>query len=409
MRYRVTSHHRTPRFIALDGLRAVGAAAVLITHVAFNSGLSINERFGALLGRLDVGVALFFVVSGFLLFRPHVEAHLTDQPRPPLGSYLTRRAARILPVLWIAVAAAWLLVRKDETPLLYLAHATFAQIYMEDHHLSGLTQMWSLSTEIAYYLILPPFAWILCRGRHGRDWIVRVVPILLTLCIVSPIWMYLSTAKGHNLARLWLPGFFGWFAVGMLLAIWFEARRLGIMQTGRLDVLAKHPGTAWAIAGALFVLSASRIAGPLDLSEPTALEAAAKNLLYLLIGGLIVLPCVPGQGSNSWGLSLLSGRLGRFFGDISYGLFAYHVIILVLVERWLRLSPFDGEFFMRLVATAILSVAVASISFYLVEKPLMARVRGVRGSRPLPVAQDGYRAVPPTPEPPSTNPLQRHR
>lgn len=403
----VSSPLRTPRFVALDGLRAVGALGVMLTHVGFNSGFSINERLGALVGRLDVGVALFFVVSGFLLFRPHVAAHLTGQARQSLRAYLVRRAARILPVLWIAVAATWILVRKDEDPGMYLAHATLTQIYFEDHHLYGLTQMWSLSTEVAYYLVLPLLAWILCRRRQGRDWVSHVVPILLALCIVSPIWMYVSTAQGHGLARLWLPGFIGWFSAGMLLAIWFETRRLDVVRVSRLSELAEHPGTAWSLAGALFVLSASRIAGPLDLSEPSALEAASKNLLYLLIGALVVLPCVPRQTSRSWGLSLLSGRLGRFLGDISYGFFAYHVIVLVLVERWLGLTSFDGEFTKRLVPTTILSVVVASISFYALEKPLMARVRGSRG-RAVPIVRDGQREEPLSLEQQGTNQLQRH-
>ena len=63
-----TRTHRTLRFPALDGLRIAGAVAVVSTHVGFTSGASLNGQQAGLLARLDAGVPLFFVVSGFLLY-----------------------------------------------------------------------------------------------------------------------------------------------------------------------------------------------------------------------------------------------------------------------------------------------------------------------------------------------------
>ena len=68
---------------ALDGLRAVAAGAVLLTHVAFRTGQTQAGAGGAVLARLDVGVAVFFVLSGFLLY-----------PRDPAGRAGTRCAGR---------------------------------------------------------------------------------------------------------------------------------------------------------------------------------------------------------------------------------------------------------------------------------------------------------------------------
>jgi peptidoglycan/LPS O-acetylase OafA/YrhL len=127
------------RFRALDGLRLVGALAVLTTHVGFESGAALEGRFAGLVSRLDVGVALFFVVSGFLLFRPHAMAHLQGHRRPRPAAYLVRRAARILPVLWVVVAAAWVLVREDAPVGDYLAHALLVQIYVGTPQTVGLT------------------------------------------------------------------------------------------------------------------------------------------------------------------------------------------------------------------------------------------------------------------------------
>ena len=80
---------------ALDGLRAVAAGAVLLTHVAFRTGQTQAGAGGAVLARFDAGVAVFFVLSGFLLY----------PATRPLGRYALRRAARILPAYWVLLAA----------------------------------------------------------------------------------------------------------------------------------------------------------------------------------------------------------------------------------------------------------------------------------------------------------------
>src|SRR4051812_18483229 len=59
-----------PRFAPVDGMRAVAALAVLVTHTAFLSGFNGKGFLGGVTARLDVGVSLFFVISGFLLYRP---------------------------------------------------------------------------------------------------------------------------------------------------------------------------------------------------------------------------------------------------------------------------------------------------------------------------------------------------
>src|SRR5436190_14296516 len=89
------------RLPALDAVRAIGAIGVLAYHVAFNTGLSTHGTWNGVLARLDVGVALFFVLSGFLLFRPYALAAATGGTRPSTPRYLWRRAVRILPAYWL--------------------------------------------------------------------------------------------------------------------------------------------------------------------------------------------------------------------------------------------------------------------------------------------------------------------
>ncbi len=87
-----------PQFPVLDTLRAVGALAVLTTHTAFQTGEYLGNGVGGmLLARLDVGVAIFFVLSGFLLSRPYLARRALGLPAPALGTYYEKRVLRIFP------------------------------------------------------------------------------------------------------------------------------------------------------------------------------------------------------------------------------------------------------------------------------------------------------------------------
>src|SRR5947209_17182952 len=94
-----------PRFPLFDGLRAVAALSVLVYHAGYFS--RANEGDGGLspyLARLNVGVAIFFVISGFLLYRPLLAARMGVGPPVRLRDYARRRFLRIVPAYWVALS-----------------------------------------------------------------------------------------------------------------------------------------------------------------------------------------------------------------------------------------------------------------------------------------------------------------
>ncbi|MEI8406105.1 MULTISPECIES: acyltransferase family protein [unclassified Kribbella] len=359
------------RFPALDGLRAIGALAVLTTHVGFHSGASLNGPFAGLLARLDVGVAIFFAISGFLLYRPHVVAWF-DGTLPPLTlPYLRNRALRILPALWVAVLLAAILVpHKDGvTWATYLQHATLTQIYFDGLAADGLTQMWSLATEVTFYLLLPALAKLLTGYERPTRRSVRWRLVVLgAFTLLGPAWMAGINATDHARAGLWLPGYVGWFAVGMGFALWQVARSSGRLGPSALDTLTKIPGTVWGVAVALLVIAASPVAGPYNLTAASPGQAFVKSLLYTGIAACVLFPAL---NPTARAARVLGGKVGHVAGDISYGVFAYHVIVLSVVEQVSGYTLFSGRFALLFFPTLVVSAAVAAASYYGMERPIM--------------------------------------
>ena len=368
------------RFGALDGLRAFGALAVLCTHVGFDSGDALRGPFAGLLSRLDAGVAIFFVISGFLLYRPHLIALAEARPRPATRNYLWHRALRIMPALWIATAlAAFLLPQPPQVTLAwYLRHAALIQIYFPAHQVAGLTQMWSLATEGAFYVSLPLLAWFMSRrGFSNRRQVRQQLIVLGVFAIGGPLWKAVMSSPEHASIGLWLPGYLGWFGAGMSLAVWQVARSEGLIPDGVIGKLADNPGTVWAGALAVFALSTSTLAGPYDLSPASPGQAATKSVLYAALAILIVFPAVAAvhESNEPAVVRALGGRVGHFLGDISYGVFAYHVVVLGVIERLTGHVVFTGGFPTLFWLTLSLSVILATLSYRLVERPIMRRGR----------------------------------
>src|ERR1700738_967148 len=206
----------TRRFLpAVEGMRACAAIGVVITHVAFDTGHSSGID-GRLFGRFDLAVAVFFALSGFLLWRSHAAAARGLASRPSTGHYLRSRGVRIMPAYLVAVVVILTLLLDGNHPNLtvWLANLSLTQVYVPLTLTAGLTQMWSLSVEISFYLALP-FLALLARRLPVR----ARIPAIAGVAVASFGWALIPFEAPFGINPLnWPPAFFSWFAAGMLLA-----------------------------------------------------------------------------------------------------------------------------------------------------------------------------------------------
>ncbi|MBA9007834.1 acyltransferase family protein [Thermomonospora cellulosilytica] len=412
---RTTAAPRAPQVSghqdALDGVRAVAALSVLVFHVALNAGVITRQVTGGwIFNGGQVGVAVFFALSGLLLYRPWAHAALGGRAAPATRAYLVKRALRVLPAYWVLVAVLLLVVYREraDEPLTWAGLLTLTHIYSPQEWWNSVLgpremgQAWSLTVEVTWYALLPPTAWLLGRyARRGADAAARARRLLRALgvyALVSFLFTVLMFWPDHHSGMsIWPPRYTAWFAVGMALAVltvWAREEPDG--PAARLcRTVAGSWGACWVAAASLLVICATPVTGPLDLTTfPTLWTSELHILLYGLCAAFFIAPVALAPADHPVMRVVLGNRVMRWLGKVSYGVFLWQMaVILAWYEGTGRL--FNGSILTDLPLLSAASVLVGAISYYAVEQPLQRlRAPGRRAPEPRGEPQP----VPPQPD-----------
>jgi peptidoglycan/LPS O-acetylase OafA/YrhL len=344
------------RFGSLDGLRFLCILAVLWHHGPIWEALPNGPQ---LLGRGFLGVDFFFVLSGFLITTLLLREQAA-RGRFSLRGFYWRRFLRIVPVYFLVVTAAsvWFVVLRGQgqyaglVPFYYLFLANFLT-----SHVPLLAPTWSLSVEEQYYLVWP-FLLSLLPTR-------RVLPVLGLLVVVN------------------LAGIMGAFAplglhavdIGPLHLALPNATYAPILLGSALSVLLRRP-RGFAGFQAAF---GSRLAAPVLLALllvlvavlPADLRGLPNLALHLVMTALLAALVL--REDNGLAAILRLRPLARV-GEISYGIYLYHLIGVQVASMLLaRLGM--GSPWAVLIVYPLISILIAEISF----RSLETWVRRYRG------------------------------
>ncbi|MGC5013234.1 acyltransferase family protein [Streptosporangium sp. DT93] len=384
---------------AMDGVRAVASFGVLLYHVASTTGASLREGFlPSLLSRGDIGVPIFFLLSGFLLYRPWARRTVrgTGAASPDVGDYFWKRALRILPAYWLVLAVALPLWSRPQAadPWNWAPLVLLVQNYVPDPWWGGVSppglgQMWSLSVEMSFYLALPLIAVALhALARRGADPVARARLLLRGVCALaalSPLWAIFSHFPVHRPELgLWLPRSLVYFATGMGLAVvslWVHAEPDPDAPVRRLTRGIRESWvTCWIIAALVYAVAASPIAG----GRLFELQDLWTDLFEMTLYTVFVLALLSPVALQPPGPSPINALLGnpvmRYLGRISYGVFLWQFVVIV---GWYELTgqeSFTGGLLSTLAVCVTLTVLLADLSHRLVEAPAL-RLHRLRRSR----------------------------
>jgi peptidoglycan/LPS O-acetylase OafA/YrhL len=330
----------------LDGLRACAAMAVVFVHTT-----QLGSPWPAVAWWGGAGVWLFFVLSGFLitgiLLGARSQAEAVGEPLARVwGAFWVRRALRIFPLYYAALAAVaaagW---SRQELPW-FAAYLGNVWLVLPDHWSGTLAHFWSLCVEEQFYLLWPPLCLWLPRAALIRVAVVAVV--------MGPV------------ARLALP------IAGLPKgALFLTPSCLDALGLGAVLAISRRTPPGWVAAVGAAVAEVCAIA-----------EGAGITSLPILVdwrpGFAIASWWLVGRASVGFGGiagRMLGSRPLRYVGQISYGVYVIHALI----------SPFCLGFHHRFGTSlgfphrngiaqfayvTALTLAFASLSWYRFEAPL---------------------------------------
>ena len=366
---------------------------MLGVHTTFVSGYTGRSGLGNYTARLEIGVSVFFVISGFLLYRQFAVSQFGHSDRPAIGPFWVRRLKRVIPAYWVAFIVVTYVMHGDQIRhgvgalAVYLG---FALIYSPSYVLSGITQAWSLCTEMSFYLALP--LWALLMGRKRRDPSTQMKVELWGLAglVAAGLVYRVVVLQAHGALATtmpnWLPGYVDLFALGMLLAVisaWSEA-------TGNKPRLLWHPSLPWiscGLAAAAFV-AVSNIGLPWTPVTPSPVGLSLlRQTLYGLFAFFIVLPAVVGRQDSGAVRRLLAFRPLALIGVVSYGIYLWHEAWIELFLRWTGDKLFTIPLLELVAFAGALATLSAAASYVIVERPVLrSKLRLPTLRRPAPAA-----------------------
>lgn len=364
-------------FPCFDGLRAVAALAVVLTHASFLSGANVTSPLGAYFARMDAGVTVFFLISGFLLHRPYAAAHLAGGPARSARTFLRRRLLRIVPAYWVALTVVVFVLRLEEIRSFREAVVYYGFLQVYDRHLvlGGLAQAWSLCTEAAFYLFLPAYVVaVRAAGRQLGPMRAELggLAVLVAISLGTRGWLWANGLGGHR-AFTWLPANADLFALGMLLAV-ASARAAHTGRVPRPAAFAgRHPGLCWVAASLAFWAVSTQVGLSPKLALHEWWQDLARQSLYGATAFLLLLPAVFGPQDRGLVRRFLASGPMIGLGLVSYGIYLWHKSLLEGLFAWSRRPLFEIGLAPLLVYGLATTLVLAALTWVLVERPALRR------------------------------------
>jgi peptidoglycan/LPS O-acetylase OafA/YrhL len=328
-----------PRYDSFDGMRGIACVLVVCLHVWMYTDANWprpgrTDLLDRVVGEFRMSLIFFFVLSGFLLSLPWAAGKTPD-----LRRYAARRFARVAPAYWLAVAGSyWLLAGTDHGRTVEAHDLPKFIFFIPNLFESTRTQldppMWSLHVEVSFYIVLPLIGLALLRK-----------PLMTCAALIAAglLWTTVGTLQEWPPEATWtLPSYIGVLACGVAAAVLAQRR----------------PPKLTATAGVLIVLANSWW------------HSGGTGTIGHIVGDL---PAGVGFALILWAFAyrkspVLGSKPIVWLGTVSYGVYLWHMPVMFALQLQDRMP----ERFLPAIAWILpITFALASLSFYFIERPAM--------------------------------------
>lgn len=351
-------------------MRGAAAIGIIVVHVWMflpNTGLARpGSLTDELIGQLRLGMPMFFVLSGFLIFRPFAAAAIDGRPQPRIGVYALRRVARVGPAYWLAVLLSAAVLASlgsvyAQPASVLPSFLLFLQVY--DPAAAGTLNppTWTVAVEASFYLLVPVLAIALAAltarladPRHRRLVLTVACGALLVVGAVV-----LGQAAYHGWGtdvRHTLPARLASFGAGMLVAVLAHGRRTGLRGTLALAI----GGTALVVVEAGWLVFDI---GPASMHQ--LLVDTPASIGFALIIASVATGRLPGAVVFERGVL-------QWYGTLSYGVYLVHFPVIYVLRTTDR---FPDHPLAAIGLVLGISTALAVVSWHVIEKPSIAWAR----------------------------------
>jgi peptidoglycan/LPS O-acetylase OafA/YrhL len=388
------------RIPGADGLRALACLLVVWHHTTqrFNPESSAQwiqsiHFFGM---RGEVGVSLFFVLSGCLLSLPFWNSFVNGDPFPSLRFYAINRGARIIPAYWFnllfcTLVAIWVFDQNINwwrliSGLFFINSYHYSSFFPAE--LNG--PLWSIGLEVSCYVLLPVVLFLIIKNtKKISAAFAGIISFIFALQILNPwiisSFMTSNKAKGWQYgltggAKQWLPywnidTFFTQFLCGSLAAlIIVTLRARGILKSSSFDLSA----VVFAIAAVWLVAAQLEPGAPNSFTK----QPYMAPFFAILMAGVIV--------SASFSTKIfrfLDNKLFQWIAKLSFSIYLWHMFLIVIIERkFLSKYVYYGltDVFNWVIISSIVligSIAIAATSWRFLESPILKSARKLTTNR----------------------------
>ncbi|CAI5725405.1 unnamed protein product [Hyaloperonospora brassicae] len=341
------------KVLFLDGIRGLAAMLVVVQH---------SGRFYPSLHLGSVAVDAFFILSSFLLTWLFMKKSLKLIAQRAsvrtwaiaILDYFQKRFFRVYPLFALVATVIWLLPYRYQSRCFYVSKSTHVNLFKmltfdSDQRFHVL---WTLPLEIAYYFIIPVF--VLATIAMRRFWLVGAVPAM--------VWIVYEGYTYERQSHMPLRPHMHTFVMGSLAAVAYVKLDTRIQKTS-FQLLWWHKLLIRVVEGLIILLMLSVcfrgllfdwvVANP--AAPPKGFPFSSVFMAVIIVIEMMLPSCVS---------AMFEWNVFRFWGKISFSIYLLHTF--VLKYQVISAQPY---FINRFVAYLVLTNALATVSYYLVEYP----------------------------------------